>query len=218
MRQVNDMTRTINWFALAAGIITLVVLVVSLYMPWWQLTLGNNFFNVYASPINTNFGLYGAQFTIPLIWAWNLTNIMLFTAGGIIMLVYSFLPTKSYSKELLGFSWKKPLYALISLIVGLIVINVVAGYMGASFPLMGSSNIDFSFPSFIPINATISVLVTTTFLLPFWLAFVAVALCIVARFYHRKLNPKPKQTEAPTTTSTPAQENSPPPPPSSMIS
>jgi hypothetical protein len=211
------MARTINWFALAAGIITLIVLVISLYMPWWQLTLGHNFFSVYTSPINTNFGLYGAQFTIPLIWAWNLSNILLFTAGGIIMLAYAFFPTKPYSKELLGFSWKKPLYALVSFIVGLVIINVAAGYFGVSFPLIGSSNVDFSFPSFIPISASISVLVTTTFLLPFWLAIVAVAFCIAARVYHRKLNPKPKQTAAPNTNSAPAQQNPPPPPPS-MIS
>jgi hypothetical protein len=211
------MTRTINWFALAAGIITLIVLVVSLYMPWWQLTLGHNFFSVYTSPINTNFGLYGAQFTIPLIWAWNLSNILLFTAGGIIMLVYAFLPTKPYAKELLGFSWKKPLYALVSFIVGLVIINIAAGYFGVSYPLMGSSKVDFSFPSFIPINASISVLVTTTFLLPFWLAIVAVVLCVAARLYHRKLNPKLKQTQPQTTTTAPAQENTPPPPPT-MIS
>jgi hypothetical protein len=209
------MTRTINWFALAAGITTLIVLVISLYIPWWQLTIGNNFFNIYTSPINTNFGLYGSQFTIPLIWAWNLSNILLFTAGGIIMLLYAFIPTKPYSKELIGFSWKKPLYALVSFVVGLVIINVAAGYLGASFPLMGSANINFSFPSFIPISATINTPVTTAFLLPFWLAIVAVVFCVGARIYHGKLNPKTKQAHAATPT---AMETPPPPPPPSMIS
>ena len=148
------MERKINWFGVAAGIVTLVVLLVSLLMPWWQLTVGKNLFNVYSSPINTNFGLYGSQFTIPLIWAWNLSNILLFTAGGIVMLLYSFLPTKTYSKDLLAFSWKKPLYALLSFIIGLVVIVVLAAAVfNVNFPLMGSANVNFVFPSFIPIHA-----------------------------------------------------------------
>jgi hypothetical protein len=183
------MNRIINWFALAAGIVTLVTLLVSLFMPWWQLTVGNNFFNVYTSPINTNFGLYGSQFTIPLIWAWNLSNILLFTAGGIVMLIYAFLPTKKYSIDLLAFSWKKPLYALLSFIIGLVVIVVIAaGLFNVNFPLMGSANVNFAFPSFIPIRASISTLVTGAFLLPFWLAIVAAALCVAARLYHGRLN------------------------------
>jgi len=183
------MNRKINWFGLVAGIVTLVVLLISLFMPWWQLTVGNNFFNVYSSPINTNFCLYGSQFTIPLIWAWNLSNILLFAASGVVMLIYAFLPAKKYSKDLLTFSYKKPLYALLSFIIGLFVIEVVAaGFFKVDFPLMGSANVSFSFPSFIPINASISTLVTTSFMLPFWLAIVAAALCIAARLYHGRLN------------------------------
>jgi hypothetical protein len=191
------MERKINWFGVAAGIVTLVVLLVSLLMPWWQLTVGKNLFNVYTSPINTNFGLYGSQFTIPLIWAWNLSNILLFAAGGIVMLIYSFLPTKTYSKDLLAFSWKKPLYALLSFIIGLVVIVVLAAAVfNVNFPLMGSANVNLAFPSFIPINASISTLVTGAFLLPFWLAIVAAALCVAARLNHGRLNKTPKVSPA----------------------
>jgi hypothetical protein len=82
------MNRRINWFAFAAGIITLTVLVVSLFIPWWQLTVGDNLMRVNASPVNTNFGLFGAQFTIPLIWALNLVSVLTFTASGLVMLLY----------------------------------------------------------------------------------------------------------------------------------
>ena len=78
------MVRKINWFGMAAGIITLIVLVISFYFPWWQLTIGQNLIKVNASPVNTNFGLFGgAQFTIPLIWALNLISILTFTACGL---------------------------------------------------------------------------------------------------------------------------------------
>jgi hypothetical protein len=62
----------INWFGITGGILTLLVIAVSLYNPWWQLTIGDNLMRVNASPMNTNFGLMCTQFTIPLIYALNL--------------------------------------------------------------------------------------------------------------------------------------------------
>jgi hypothetical protein len=103
------LNRNINWFGFAAGILTLMVLVISLFIPWWQLTVGDNFMKVDASPVNTNFGLFGDQFTLPLISAFNLVSILAFSASGLVMLFYSLVPTKPYSKQLLGFSYKKPL-------------------------------------------------------------------------------------------------------------
>ena len=111
------MDRKINWFGLAAAILIFVVLGISLYIPWWQLTIGQDLIKINASPINTNFGVVGLDFTVPLVWAMNLASILTFTACGAIMLIYSFTPTKSYAKELLGFSWKKPLYTLIAFVV-----------------------------------------------------------------------------------------------------
>ena len=181
------MGRSINWFGLSAGIITLIVLVISFYVPWWQLTIGENLIKVNASPVNTNFGLFGgAQFTIPLIWALNLISILTFTACGVVMLIYSVNPTKSYSKHLLGFSYKKPLYAVVSFAVGLVVIVIIAGFLGMSIPLMGSATVTLP-TKFISSDLGISALVSGSFQLPFYLAIVAAALCIAARLYHRNL-------------------------------
>jgi hypothetical protein len=180
------MKRRINWFGLAAGIITLTVVIVSFYIPWWQLTVGDKLLQINASPINTNFGLLDLQFTVPLIWAWNIATILLLVSAGVIMLIYSVFPTKSYAKELLGFSYKKPLYALIGFVAGLLVIISISGLIGFSIPLMGSST--FTVPTqFIPMGLTINALVSGSFQLPFWLAIVATSLCIVARLYHGKV-------------------------------
>src|SRR4030066_1564995 len=108
----------INWFGLIAGILTLLVVVLSIYMPWWVLIVGDSLFKINASPLYTYFGLLGDSFTIPLLLALNISSILLFTAAGIIMLIYSFVPTKSYSIHLLNFSYKKPLWALIGFIIG----------------------------------------------------------------------------------------------------
>jgi lysylphosphatidylglycerol synthetase-like protein (DUF2156 family) len=185
------MGRKINWFGLAAGIITLIVLVISFYVPWWQLTIGENLIKVNASPVNTNFGLFGTQFTVPLIWALNLISILMFTASGLVMLIYSLNPTKSYSKHLLCFSYKKPLYVLISFVACLVAITIIAGFLGMSIPLMGSTTL--SLPTqFMPTGLSISALVSGSFQLPFYLAIVAAALCIAARLYHRNLVKVPK--------------------------
>jgi hypothetical protein len=192
----------INWFGIAGGALTLIVIVVSLYNPWWQLTIGENLMKVNASPMNTNFGLLGTQFTIPLIYALNLGSILTFLFSGIIMLIYAVIPTKPYSKDLLGFSWKKPLYSVIFSVVGLSIIILIAQtVLGISIPLMGTGTIIL--PSSLTMGINISVLVSAAFQWPFWLAIVAASLCICARIYHRKLSSTPKQTLA-TTAATPA--------------
>ncbi|MGD0645345.1 MAG: hypothetical protein ABSA75_10610 [Candidatus Bathyarchaeia archaeon] len=179
------MARHINWFGLAAGIIILVVLVISFYIPWWQLTIGENLIKVNVSPVNTNFGLFGTQFTIPLIWALNLVSILTLTASGLVMLFYSFMPTKSYSKQLLGFSYKKPLYLLVTFVAGLLVAILVAGLLGISIPFAGSTTL--ALPTKFTSGAEISALVSGSFQLPFWLAIAAAALCITARLYHARI-------------------------------
>ena len=73
-----DLNR-INWFGVAGGALTLIVIVVSYYNPWWQLVIGENLMKINASPMNTNFGLLGNQFTIPLISALNIGSILTFT-------------------------------------------------------------------------------------------------------------------------------------------
>ncbi|MGA3291013.1 MAG: hypothetical protein ABSD42_12330 [Candidatus Bathyarchaeia archaeon] len=201
------MGRSINWFGLSAGITTLIVLVISFYVPWWQLTIGENLIKVNASPVITNFGLFGTQFTVPLIWALNLISILTFTACGLVMLIYSLNPTKSYSKHLLGFSYKKPLYVLIFFVAILVAIIVIAGFIGMNIPLMGSTTL--SLPTqFISSGLNIRALVSGSFQLPFYLAIAAAALCIAARLYHKNLaktlKTGPETATSPTETTAPS--------------
>jgi hypothetical protein len=189
------MVRRVNWFGLAAGIITLIVVFVSMYIPWWQLTIGEDLVKVNASPLFTEFGLFGTQFAIPILWALNLSFTLIFVFSGVLMLVYSFIPTKPYARELLGFSYKKPLYAVIFFLVGLVALVAIAGVLGLGVPLLGMA--DVSLPASLTMGATISASVLTSFLLPFWLAIVAAVLCIVARVYHSFIIKKAYQQTQP---------------------
>ena len=179
------MRNNMNWFGLAGGLTIVVLIAISLFVPWWQLTVGDDLVKANASPINTNFNFAGTSFTIPLIWALNVASIIFLSAGGIAMLVYSVSPSKSYSEKLLGFSYKKPLYAILLFVVVLILITLlVKSVFNFEVPFLGS--IETTLPAEITNETNISVLMSANFVWPFWLAVLATTLCIMAKFYHKK--------------------------------
>ena len=183
----------INWFGLAGGATTIVVIAVSLFYPWWQLTVGDDLLKANASPVNTNFGFLDTTFTIPFIWALNVVSILTLLASGIAMLVYSIIPRKPYSEHLLGFGYKKPLFTLLFFVVGLVAITLILqAVLSINVPLMGSTTSTLPIP--FASGITISVLMSAAFLWPFWLAVVAAGLCIAARLYHKKVAIAPSAT------------------------
>lgn len=176
----------INWFGVAGGVSTLLVVAVSLFSPWWQMIIGEDLMRVNASPINTNFGLLGTQFTIPLIYALNVGSVLAFVFSGALMLIYALMPQKSFAKDLLGFAWKKPLYSVIFSVVGLSIIILIAqAVLGMQIPLAGSAQVIL--PSTLTLGVGISVWVYSAFQWPFWFALAAAVLCVLARVYHRKV-------------------------------
>ena len=187
------MLKQINWFALVGGILILLLLFVSFYFPWWQLVIGDNLFKVNVSPVNINVSFFGTQFSMPLIWAMNFASALTFLASGIIMLIYAVKPTKSYSKDLLGFGYRKPLYAVIACAAGLLIVTyAVKAAFGMSIPLTGTGTMVLP-SSLTPMGISVSVIGLAGFQWPFWLAIVAAGLCIAARVYHIKLSSPPKQ-------------------------
>ena len=176
----------INWVGLAGGVATIVLVAVSLFYPWWQLRVGDDLMTANVSPLNTNFSMLGTSFTMPLVWAMNITSMLTFFVSGIMMVIYSLLPAKSYSKTLLGFAYKKPLYTLVAFVVVLFASTfIVQALLHFTVPLEGSTNSAFPIP--LVQGTTASVLISTGFQLPFWLAIVAAGLCIAARIYHKRL-------------------------------
>jgi hypothetical protein len=183
----------INWFGLAGGALTLLVIVVSLSYPWWQLTVGDNLIRINASPVNTNFGFLDSSFTIPFIWALNVIGLLSLLLSGIAMLIYSVMPTKSFSKPLLDFGYKKPLYTFLFFVIGLLAVTVILqSVLSINLPLMGSATNTVPIP--FASGVTLTVLLSAGFQWPFWLAAVSAGLCIAARIYHKKVAEKPAVT------------------------
>lgn len=175
-----------NWFALAGGAATILLIVVSAVYPWWQLTVGDDLMTVKASPVNMNLGFFETSFTIPFIWALNVIGILSLLASGVAMLIYSVIPRKSYSMHLLGFGYKKPLYIVLFFVMGLLVTTVICqAVLRLTIPLIGSATSTLPIP--LVAGATLTVLLSAGFQWSFWLAIVTAALCIAARLYHGKV-------------------------------
>jgi hypothetical protein len=195
------MNNNVNYIALAGGIATLVLIVVSVFVPWWQFTVGNPALaQVNVSPMNLNFSLLGTAITIPLILAINIATLLTMLSGGIAMLIYAIKPNKSYSKKILGFGYKKPLTAVVIFIAGIIALVTLANSLsGFNVPVVGGSAMKLP-SSMSPDGISISVNVLSAFGWPFYFAIVASALCIAARLYHKKI---PIEGTVPTTIPSP---------------
>jgi hypothetical protein len=133
-------------------------------------------------------------------------------ASGVVMLIYSVLPTKPYSKHLLGFAYKKPLYTLIFFVVFLLAVSLlVQAIAGVGVPVSGSATVPI--PEALIGGTPVSFLFSTGFLWPFWLAVVASVLCIGARIYHRRFNVAEKLPQQKPSTDTAAPPPAPATPP-----
>jgi hypothetical protein len=195
--------REINALALTTGITTLVLIVVSYFVPWWQLTVGNPALaTVNFSPLNMNFTIFDNIMTIPLIYALNISCLLTLLAGGLILIIYSIFPTKPYAGKLLGYGYKQPILALILFVIEVVGLTLsVKAFTGFDFPLIGTGTVGLP-AGLAPAGISISVNTSAELLWPFYFAIAVTVLCIATRLFHRKIV-KTSSTKLP-----------PPPPPS----
>lgn len=191
----------INWFALVSGVLMIVVVGLSFFTPWWQLKIGSNLATINADPFYTNFGVLGLEFVVPILFAFNIGAMVLFVISGALLILYSIQPLKSYGKEPLCYGYKRPIYTIISFVIVLALIayavpaaiNTISGGQASLaspiFPIVGASTVQLptGMSSGSGSSAQVGVSIITSFQYPFYLAVVATALAIVARFYHGKI-------------------------------
>jgi len=221
--------RAINWFALAAGILALLLAAASQVVPWWQIAVGS-VLTVGLSPVKVSVSILGLPLDIPVIALISIIFTLLLVAPGIVLIVYSVFPTKPYAKHMLGFAYKKPLAVFIVFLVILLLLanagsilaailfrgypGVVSGMISSfNMPLWGTRTILIPFSSG-PSNQSVSLSLPISGSLQwtFWLAAIVAALCIAARIYSRKFVPV-KEAVAAEIPAPPAPPPPPPPPP-----
>jgi len=197
-----------NWFALATGALMLVTVASSLSSPWWKAEIGSGLMTVNADPFCTSFKVLGVSYVIPIISAINVGLAALFVASGMALIIYTIKQEKGYSKHLLSFGWKRPLYVVVgfvamlalSLYVAPLVVNAIARSVVAPTPIVPLTGLSMiRLPNnVLNIPAQVSITVTTTFTHSFFLGVVAAALSIAARAYHRRTLSANKLTKAET--------------------
>ena len=115
-----------------------------------------------------------------------MVSLLSLLSGGIIMVIYSVMSAKPYSKRLLAFAYNKPLYAVVLFVVELVALALLAkSFAGIDFPLMGSAIIQL--PQTITHGTNFSVPASGALEWPFYFAIAAAVLCVAARLYHGKL-------------------------------
>jgi len=201
------MRTKINWFGLAGGSLTIAIVAASFFIPWWSINV-EGFLHADISPLHSNFSLLEEQFTVPLITALTTVGLLSFVASGIVMLIYSVLPAKPYSKHLLGFAYKKPLITLVLFVITLFAVStIIQTILGFSFPLSGSATLEI--PESFTRGANVSFLATSGFSWLFWLVAVAAGSCIAARIYHKKLTVVEQPSKEPQKTAETTQPTAP---------
>ena len=189
--------KNVNWFALAGGALTLVLAVSSIYVPWWQINVGQTLVRIGLSPVNLSTNIVGYDVALPIIATIGWMFMAMLVSVGIVLVVYSVVPTKPYSKRLLVFAYKKPLGTLITFtILMLLVTNAgtIIGTMVSPSTISGTDlNVPWSGaktlqpPSSVAQGTVRGIAVSAEVEWTFWLAVTVAALCIGARLYHRKL-------------------------------
>jgi len=177
--------REVNWPGLACSIsaATIVLLSVLYEAPWWRVAIGDGVGEAEISPLNYKANLAGASIEVPIIWFLNIGSKLTMTSCAVVMFLYSVTTQKSFSRQLLGFAYKKPLLLLGLFAVMLVVSTMyVETFFGVYVPLMGTSTVLFSDG-----GATVNVPVSTSFTWVFWLAVVTAVLAIGAKIYDWKV-------------------------------
>ena len=186
------MMQKINFIALAAGISTLLLIVLSLFVPWWQFTaLKPANVQVNFSPVNLNLTVAGSSVAIPLVIALNISCLLILLAGGLILLIYAVKPTQPYSKRLLGFGYKQPLIVLVVFVIEIMTIPIMMQAIGGlNLPINGAATV--MVPQKFSSNSSNTILsVSAGFEWPFYFAIIVGGLNIAARIYHRKISTNP---------------------------
>jgi len=190
--------KSVNWFALVGGVLTLVLTVASMFAPWWQITLGRTLATVGFSPVSLSTNIIGYSVALPIVQAISWMFIVLLISAGIVLIVYSIMPTKPYSKRLLGFAYKKPLGTLVAFVVLMLLLTnagTILGMMAGSSNLSGADlNVPWigaktlHLPSSMAQGTILGIAISAEIEWTFWLAVTVASLCVAARLYHKKLD------------------------------
>lgn len=185
--------KTVHQVGLVSGILLAVVILLSVYTPWWRLSIGDlgsaNF-----SLLTTNVTVLGQAFLIPLLTAINVSGFLLLSISAALMIGYAVSPTKDYANQLLSWSYKLPVIILIMFTGGIVALTQLVPFLAKQFaqidvtvPILGTSIIQVPSELLGGVSGVqIGIAISGAFQWTFYLALAAVGLCIATRILHGK--------------------------------
>ena len=171
--------RKVNWIGLSSAASMLFILYMSLAhgAPWWRLEVGGSLGSVNVSPLDIEVKIMGSAIDVPLLGFVTFGSKVSWVIVAAMMLAYSLDLSPRNSGELLGFSYRKPTYYVVGMIlVGLVGRLVVGSFLPVEVPLVGVSTASFRFE-----GGTVSVPIRASITWVFWAAVVCAALSLGAR-------------------------------------
>jgi len=181
----------VNFLGFIAG--ALIIYLVFFDAPWWTLSAGEAL-SLQVSPFNITMVVLNSPVEVPVIYYITLAAKITALAAAAAFFVGSAAGGKEWSRRVIGFAWIK----ITSIVVGLFIVLAIISYgstyigqylsqylsMSASYniPLMGEGHFEITYGSF-----SISANVLTSFGQNSMIAAAAVALSIVTRIYHGKI-------------------------------
>jgi hypothetical protein len=200
-KSIDRVLISFNWFGLVSGIL---MMLLPFLGPWWIGTVGRGAMEIKLSPFDLSISLLYLPIHSSMIEFFLLAAKITFVVSGVFMLLSSVFPMRWWSRRLFMFGVMKPFWSVVGLVALLIVSGMIFNFALPSVlpSLIGGEqenvkvNIDVPYVcgstvSTVEVENMATVTAPVLFSLTgiFWLAVATAVLCIIARFYRRRLVP-----------------------------
>lgn len=186
--------RKINPIGIAGSILLLVTLYLSIFYRcyWWEMTVGEGAGFLGVSALNYEVKILGTHVRAEILYFINLATQLLFVESAIAMFIYSLMPNRKFSENLMKFAYLKPIIILSFFIASLLMllIPLPATLISKILPIVGEEVVSVNV-----MNISLDIPLRAGFTAAFWLTVTASLLCALAPMYHKEIMSKSLNTK-----------------------
>lgn len=189
--------RKINPIGIAGSTLLFIALSLSIFYRcyWWEMTVGDGAGFLGFSALNYEVNILGTPVRAVILYFINMVAQLVFVESAVAMFIYSLMPNRRFSENLMKFAYSKPIITLLFFIISLIMllIPLPATLMNKTLPIVGEEIVSVSI-----MNVSLDIPLRAGFTITFWLTVTASLLCALAPIYHKEIISKllnAKETE-----------------------
>ncbi len=178
--------KKINPIGIAGSMLLLITLYLSVFYGcyWWEMTVGEGAGFLGVSALNYEVNILGTPVRAEILYFINMIAQLLFVESAITMFIYSLLPSRGFSENLMKFAYLKPMITLLFFIISLLMllIPLPATLLNKTLPIIGEEIISVNI-----MNISLNIPLRAGFTITFWLTVIASLLCALAPVYHKEM-------------------------------